>query len=64
MYYKKKRTNSYLLFKINFCLKKNKIKGTIYKLTLNVLIRVLFLKIKNLLFRWTNKKSLFQIILG
>lgn len=64
MYYKKYGPTHIYFLEINFCLKKNKIKGTIYKLTLNVLIRVLFLKIKNLLFRWTNKKSLFQIILG
>lgn len=57
------------IYYLHFCLSKkkmnnnNKIKGTIYKLTLKVFIRVLFLKIKNPLFRWTNEKFHFLLIL-
>lgn len=57
------------IYYLHFCLSKNffnnnnKIKGTIYKLTLKVFIRVLFLKIKNPLFRWSNEKFHFLLIL-
>lgn len=57
------------IYYLHLCLSKkklnnsNKIKGTIYKLTLKVFIRVLFLKIKNPLFRWSNEKFHFLLIL-
>lgn len=53
------------IYYLHFCFSKkkfnnnNKIKGIIYKLTLKVYIRVLFLKIKNPLFRWTNENFIF-----